>query len=46
MLHFDGFLVGRRQLIAGADVRPAAGPFAEQLAILDRLDACASWSKS
>jgi transcription antitermination factor NusG len=34
----DGFLRFDQDLIIGAKVRLAAGPFAEQLAILDRLD--------
>jgi transcription antitermination factor NusG len=34
----DGFLRFEQDLMIGAKVRLAAGPFAEQLAILDRLD--------
>src|SRR5712692_9462588 len=34
----DGFLRFEQELMVGAKVRLAAGPFAEQLAILDRLD--------
>jgi transcriptional antiterminator RfaH len=34
----DGFLRFEQDLMVGAKVRLAAGPFAEQLAILDRLD--------